>query len=100
MLFQFKPLAQCRERQLIRVKINDDARWAILGEVTNNVYAPLIILSGRNAPFCINVLEQGRLTGDFADYPVADFGTTYTFAPTTLVGPKSGKGTYSPNLGP
>jgi hypothetical protein len=58
MSFEFKPLAKCRERQLIRVKINDDAQWAILGEVIGTAFAPLIVLSGKDAPFCINVLQE------------------------------------------
>jgi hypothetical protein len=81
-VFQFKPLAQCRERQIVRVKINDDAEGAILGDVTHSLYPPLLILSGKNAPLIINVSESGRrLTGDFVDYPVADFGTRYKFVP-------------------
>jgi hypothetical protein len=32
-------------------------------------------------PSLSNVLHEGRITGDFADYPVADFGQNYKFQP-------------------
>jgi hypothetical protein len=69
------PLAGCEARELVEVKSDRGAEWAIVGKKDPG-YHPLIFLTGENAPFVLNTEPD---MGYFKDYPVAKYGTNYRF---------------------
>jgi hypothetical protein len=55
--------------------MEDAVEWAMVGALAPG-YFPLIVLTGSDAPFVINVMQD---PGDFERYPVAKYGKEYRF---------------------
>ena len=77
---EFGYLEACEPRELVRVKIEQNGEWAIVGIRSNN-YFPIIVLSGQAAPYIINVIHDGFIDGDFGRYPVLKYGQDYRVVP-------------------
>jgi hypothetical protein len=71
------PLARCEPRELVKVKVEETTEWGIVG-LRSRAYAPLVFLTGKNAPFVIDMFSAG---GDFETYPALKFGTEYRIFP-------------------
>ena len=69
------PLAKCSPRELVRVIVANATVWAIVG-ATDPGLRPLVFLTGKNAPYVLNVFDDLRELGT---YPVAKYGTNYEF---------------------
>jgi hypothetical protein len=70
----FKYLSDCKPLELVRVKINAQALFAIVGAKGGQSYQPLVVLSATDAPWVINLLPQGRIDGDFDAFQVLAYG--------------------------
>jgi hypothetical protein len=70
-------IAKCEPRELVKVKVENGTEWVIVG-VRRPGYAPLVFLTGDNAPFVFNMEPD---PGDFEKYPGLRFGTKYRFLP-------------------
>jgi hypothetical protein len=78
--YEFGFLNGCEARQLVRVKIEDRGEWAIVGAREHSLF-PLVVLTGANAPLCINLNQGGHIDGDFDTYAVLKYGTDYEVEP-------------------
>jgi hypothetical protein len=70
----FKYLSDCKPLELVRVKINAQALFAIVGAQSGRSYQPLIVLSTIETPWAINLMPQGSIDGDFDAYHVLAYG--------------------------
>jgi hypothetical protein len=59
---------------LLRVKIEDAAEFAILGANEGHAFRALVVLKDNEPPFAINLLESGRIDGDFETYAALVYG--------------------------
>jgi hypothetical protein len=78
--YEFSFLDACEARQLVRVKIEERGEWAIVGARERSFF-PLVVLTGTNAPYCINLHQGGHIDGDFDRYAVLRFGADYEIEP-------------------
>jgi hypothetical protein len=69
------PLAECEACELVKVKVEGGTEWAIVG-ARDPGYRPLIFLTGKNAPFAMNI---DPVPGNLETYPAAKYGTNYRF---------------------
>jgi hypothetical protein len=67
-------IRDCQVGDLLRVKLNDTVEYAILGLAAHRNLQPLIALTIDSPPFSINLLEQGRIDGDFDTYAALRYG--------------------------
>jgi len=70
----FKCLSECKPLELVRVKINAQALFAIVGAKRGQSYQPLVVLSTMDTPWVINLMPEGRIDGDFDAYQVLAYG--------------------------
>jgi hypothetical protein len=78
--YEFGFLEECEARQLVRVKIEESGEWAIVGARDRPLF-PLVVLTGADAPYCINLYQNGHIDGDFDTYAVLKCGTDYEIVP-------------------
>jgi hypothetical protein len=78
-------LQECAAPELVKVRINESAEWALVGGRGQGVFW-LVVLSGPKAFTAINIAPQGHIDGDFERYPVIRFGDAYTFVPDLRAG--------------
>jgi hypothetical protein len=78
--FALKYLSECAVLDLVRVKANETAEWAIVADRsgTNN---PIVFLTGDNAAFAIDTVLHGKAADDFDAYPVLSYGIHYQIIP-------------------
>jgi hypothetical protein len=74
MALPFEFLNNCKPGDLLRVKIGDVAEFAILGANQGQGLRALVVLKENVPPFAINLLESGRVDGDFESYAVLVYG--------------------------
>jgi hypothetical protein len=72
LLFEF--VNNCKPGDLLRVKIEDTAEFAILGAIQGRGQQALVVLKENEPPFAINLLESGRIDGDFETYAALVYG--------------------------
>jgi hypothetical protein len=70
----FKYLSECKPLELVRVKINAQALFAIVGAKRGQRYQPLVVLSTMDTPRVINLIPDGHIDGDFDTYQVFAYG--------------------------
>jgi hypothetical protein len=70
----FEFLNKCKPGDLLRVKIEDAAEFAILGASQGAGLHVLVVLKDNEPPFAINLLESGRIDGDFDTYAALVYG--------------------------
>ena len=68
MVLPFEFVNNCKPGDLLRVKIEDAAEFAILGANEGRGLRVLVVLKDNEPPFAINLLESGRIDGDFETY--------------------------------
>src|SRR5262249_18363331 len=73
-------LEECEPNQLVLVKIEESGEWAIVGARERSMF-PLVVLTGVDAPYCINLHQNGHIEGDFETYAVLKCGTDYEIVP-------------------
>jgi len=56
----FEFLKNCKPGELLRVKIEDVAEFAILGASEGHGLQPLVVLKNDEPPYAINLLEKGH----------------------------------------
>ena len=75
MALSFVFLKDCKPCELLRVKINDVAEFAILGAREGHAAQWLVVLKRNEPPFAINLVgESGRIDGDFDTYAALRYG--------------------------
>jgi hypothetical protein len=74
MALSFEFVASCKPGDLLRVKIEDTAEFAILGANEGHGLRALVVLKDNEQPFAINLLESGRIDGDFESYAALVYG--------------------------
>ena len=75
MALSFEFLNNCKPGELLRVKIEDVAEFAILGANQGQGLRALVVLRDHAPPFAINLLlESDRLNGDFETYAALVYG--------------------------
>jgi hypothetical protein len=85
MTLSFEFVNNCKPGDLLRVKIEDTAEFAILGANEGHGLRALAVLKDNDPPFAINLLESGRIDGDFETYAALVCGKCdMRFCPTTL----------------
>jgi len=67
-------LNKCKPGDLLRVKINDTAEFAIIGAAEGHALRALVVLENNKPPFAINLLEHGHIDGDFETYAAVVYG--------------------------
>src|SRR5690349_6472441 len=67
--YQFRFLKDCEPTKLVRVKINDGSEFAIVG-AREGQFQPLAVLPRHKPPYLINLINNGRIDGDFETYQV------------------------------
>ncbi len=72
LLFEF--LKNCKPCELLRVKIEDSAEFAILGMSDGQGFQAALVLKENEPAFAINVLESGYMDGDFDRYAALRYG--------------------------
>jgi|SRR5712671_1465220 len=77
---EFGFLDKCEAGQLVRVKIGSIGEWAIVGARDRPIF-PLVVLTGADSPYCINLYQNGHIDGDFDTYAVLKCGTDYEIVP-------------------
>jgi len=70
----FEFVNNCKPGDLLRVKIEDAAEFAILGANEEHGLRALLVLKDNEPPFAINLLESGRIDGDFETYAALVYG--------------------------
>lgn len=68
MVPSFRFVRDCKPGELLRVKIEDAAEFAIMGAPQGQALCALIVLRDNEPPFAINLLESGSIDGDFGTY--------------------------------
>jgi hypothetical protein len=74
MALSFEFVNNCKPGDLLRVKIEDTAEFAILGANEGHGLRALVVLKNNEPPFAINLLESGRIDGDFESYAALVYG--------------------------
>jgi len=74
MALSFEFVKDCKPGNLLRVKIGDTAEFAILGANEGHGLRVLVLLKDNEPPFAINLLESGRMDGDFETYAALKYG--------------------------
>src|SRR5271168_1627516 len=77
---KFEFLGNCKPGQLVRLKEGDETRWAITCDVESRFVAPVLIMSLTEVK-TVNVMEGGRVTGDFDRIPVLVYGSDFSIEP-------------------
>jgi hypothetical protein len=77
---KFEFLGNCKAGELVRLKEGDDTRWGIMCGLEGHFVAPVLIMSPTEVK-TVNIMEGGRITGDFDRIPVLVYGTDYTIEP-------------------
>ena len=65
---------RCSPGDLLRVKINDIAQFSLLGASQAESLRALVVLQDNVPPFVINLLESGRVDGDFETFAALVYG--------------------------
>ena len=75
-MLSFEFLKNCKPGELLRVKINDAAEFALLGakESLSHSFQPLVVLKENVPPFAFNLLGSGHMDGDFDTYAALSYG--------------------------
>jgi hypothetical protein len=74
MKLSFEFVNNCKPGDLLRVKVEDAAEFAILGANEGHSLRALVVLKDNEPPFAINLLESGRIDGDFETYAALVYG--------------------------
>jgi hypothetical protein len=74
MALSFEFVNKGKPGDLLRVKIEDAAEFAILGANEGHGLRSLVVLKDNEPPFAINLLESGRIDGDFETYAALVYG--------------------------
>ncbi len=74
MALSFQFVRDCKPGDLLRVKIEDAAEFAIMGAPEGQALCALIVLKDNEPPFAINLLESGSIDGDFITYAALVYG--------------------------
>jgi hypothetical protein len=74
MALVFEFLKNCKPCELLRVKIEDSAEFAILGANEGRGLQALVVIKQNEPPFAINLLESGHMDGDFDTYAALLYG--------------------------
>jgi hypothetical protein len=74
MALSFEFVNNCKPGDLLRVKIEDAAEFAILGANEGHGLRALVVLKDNEPPFAINLLESGHIDGDFETYAALVYG--------------------------
>jgi len=74
MALSFEFLKNCKPCELLRVKIEDVAEFAILGANEGHGFQALVVLKESEPPFAINLLGSGHMDGDFDTYAALRYG--------------------------
>src|SRR5260221_8296304 len=74
MALSFEFLKNCKPCELLRVKIEDTAEFAILGSSEGHGFQALVVLKENEPPFAVNLLESGHIDGDFDTYAALRYG--------------------------
>jgi hypothetical protein len=74
MALSFEFVENCKPGDLLRVKIEDTTEFAILGANEGRGFRALVVLKDSEPPFAINLLESGRIDGDFESYAALVYG--------------------------
>jgi hypothetical protein len=74
MTLSFGFISNCKPGDLLRVKIEDAAEFAILGADQGLALRTLVVLKDNGPPFALNLLESGRIDGDFETYAALVYG--------------------------
>lgn len=74
MALSFEFVNNCKPGDLLRVKIEDAAEFAILGANEGHGLRALVVLEDNELPFAINLLESGRIDGDLETYAALVYG--------------------------
>jgi hypothetical protein len=74
MALSFEFLEHCKPCELLRVKIEHSAEFAILGVKEDRAFQVLVVLKENEPPFAINILELGHMDGDFDTYAALCYG--------------------------
>jgi hypothetical protein len=83
MALSFGFLKNCKPCELLRVKIEDTAEFAILGANEGHGVQALIVLKNDEPPLMINLLESGHMDGSFDTYAALRYGTCEILADHT-----------------
>ena len=78
---EFKFIQDCNPLDLIRVKLNDEAFFAIIGKESNRSQHGMLVLNSKKAPAIVYFRVDGHITGDFDTYKVLHYGTDWKFTP-------------------
>jgi hypothetical protein len=74
MMLSFEFVNKCKPGDLLRVKIDDAAEFAILGADEGRALRALVVLKDNEPPFAINLLLSGHIDGDFETYAALVYG--------------------------
>jgi hypothetical protein len=74
MMLSFEFVNNCKPGDLLRVKIEDVAEFAILGANEGHALRAIVVLKDNEPPFAINLLQSGRIDGDFETYAALVYG--------------------------
>jgi hypothetical protein len=77
---KFEYLGNCKPGELVRLKVGDESRWGIMCSRAGHHVAPVLILSATEVK-TVNIMEEGRITGDFDRIPVLVYGKDYMIEP-------------------
>jgi hypothetical protein len=77
---KFEFLGDCKPGQLVRLKEGDETRWAITCEIEGRFAVPVLIMSLTEVR-TMNIMEGGRVTGDFDRIPVLVYGSDFGIEP-------------------
>jgi hypothetical protein len=81
MTYQFKFLKDCAALELVRVKLNDEAPFAIVGAMEPNSRRGFVVLESAKPPRYINFMHEGMIDGDFENYQMLSYGNAYEIIP-------------------
>lgn len=78
---EFKFIQDCNPLDLIRVKLNDEAFFAIIGKAPDRSQHGMLVLDSKRTPAIVNFMVDGHITGDFETYKVLVYGTDWKITP-------------------
>ena len=81
MSHQFKFLKDCAPLELVRIKLNDETPFAIVGGMEPHSRRGFVVLDKAKPPRYIHFMHEGIIDGDFENYQMLSYGNEYEIVP-------------------
>jgi hypothetical protein len=78
---ELEHVGNCAVGELVRLQRGQETYWAITCKRQSGFAQSLLILNPSKPPKTINIINQGRMTDDFAIVPALKYGKSFVISP-------------------